>query len=146
MAAETTDFSPTPTPTARPTHLLTVLQVVQRVDGINIDEVNENSQLFDESFVAGVVAASKISADEITISSVEQAQFSKNAVNVNYLIQAGGTDSIHLSEALTTEDAGNNISCSFLLFPPPSINMSRPSLADICWAEEVSLIRAFLRT
>ena len=54
LEAETTDFSPTPVPTARPTHEITVLQIVQRVDGINIDEVNENPQLFDESFVAGL--------------------------------------------------------------------------------------------
>ena len=53
------------------------------------------------------MAASKISADYITISSVEQAQYSKNAVNVNYIIQAGGTDSVQLSEALTTESAGS---------------------------------------
>lgn len=109
LAAETSDLSPTPVPTARPTNLLTMLRAVQRVDGITQDEVEADTEKFDTAFVAGIVSSTGLAADDVTVVSIEQAQFSKNAVNINYEIRATSTNGELLADLMTTEAAATKL-------------------------------------
>ena len=79
------------------------------MDGITEDEVKEDEAAFDTAIVNGVVAAGDISVDTVTITSVEQARFSKNAVDVTYTVMASGMNSLELADKLTTEAAATTL-------------------------------------
>ena len=128
LAAETSDLSPTPVPTARPTNLLTLMRAVQRVDGITQDEVEEDSAKFDAAFVAGVVSSTGLASDDVTILSIEQAQFSKNSVNVNFELRATSTNGELLAVTMTTEAAAATLTAELVSNGYEYCEVSQPAI------------------
>jgi len=97
-AATVNDVSPTGAPSPMPTLAITIVQSVQRIDGLMAQDAN--TPVFTSAFKKTIAESAGVHITDVTIVAVKASLMAETAVDVTYNVQAPNTNVESMAELL----------------------------------------------